>query len=685
MRARPFFSLVFLAALAGVTTAWGQMTIVNGASFDPAGPMAPGSFASIFGQNLCGQTAVGEWVGPGQLPTTLGGCSVTVSGMPAMLYFASPGQINFIVPMGLAAGVAQVMAGSGAQTQTGSMRIGPSGPGVFSMNGMGTGEGAMLHGTMWSGGPFSVTTNGQPTPISIVMTGLDESVKPTVMIGGMPVDVTFWGDAPGYAGLQQINIMLPPSLAGAGRVPVTVTSGGQTSNVTFLHLLPTTGMMQGMPGFGPGMAVRENMRRGREMSYLALNPANNTALVTDENDDVVRVISLDTKTTLATITLPAGSQAHAIAVNPAGTLAAAALSAKGSVALIDLAQNKSIAVIGVGNYPSHLAFAGSNLLVTNGASDSVSVIDATSGAITRTIAVGHGPSGIAAAGNVAVVANMQSGTLSVLNLTSFSVSTVSLAVGARPYEAAICTATNKAVITTPMSDGFVLLDLATNQITPVSTSAWNAMGPGAVATAGNLAFIANQMTAGVTVVDTAAGTVVKTLSVDPGPRALMVNPAKNQLVVLAEGTGTLDVADLTSYAITARINAGDTDRQGQWNLAVVSSISPATAPVGSSFTLTISGSSFQQVKDIEFHLMGMQAGGMGPGGMGGGMGPGGGYGEDENVKVANVQVNSSGTQITAQVQILSSAVPGLRQIRLETDQGEVMGPMFNSAFTVTAK
>ena len=34
----------------------------------------------------------------GQLPTSLGGCSVTVNGTSAMMHYASPGQINFIVP-----------------------------------------------------------------------------------------------------------------------------------------------------------------------------------------------------------------------------------------------------------------------------------------------------------------------------------------------------------------------------------------------------------------------------------------------------------------------------------------------------------------------------------------------------------------------------------------------------------
>jgi len=287
------------------------------------------------------------------------------------------------------------------------MTIAQGAPGVFSMNGMGTGTGAMLHGTMWQPGPFSTTTGGQTTPVSIYVTGLDPSTKPVVSLGGMPAEVTWFGNAPGYAGLQQININLPMGAAGVGRVPVTVTSAGQTSNVTYMTVLPTTAMMQGMPGWGGGMMMQDNAQRGHEMSYLALNPVNGTALVTDENDDAVRVISPDSQATQATITLPSGSQAHAIAVNAMGTLAGVGLAAKASVALIDLAQNKVIAVVGVGNYPSHLAFSGTNLLVTNGASGNVSVVDTNSRTVTQTIKVGFGPSGIAVANNMAIVANLQ--------------------------------------------------------------------------------------------------------------------------------------------------------------------------------------------------------------------------------------------------------------------------------------
>ncbi len=641
----------------------------------------------MFGQNLCGQTAAGNWIAPGQLPSTLAGCSVTVNGIPAMMHYVSPGQVNFIVPQNVAPGAAAVTLTNGSMLQTGSMMIAPGAPGVFAFNGMGMGAGAMLHGITFNAGAFSTTTNGQTTPVAIYLTGLDLTTKPSVSIGGMPADVTWFGNAPGFVGLQQININLPANAAGAGRVPVTVTSAGQTSNVTYMTVLPTSAMMQGMPGWGAGMMIPENAPRGRELSYLAVNPANNTALVADANDDAVRVISLDSNTTAATITLPEGSGANAIAVNDAGTLAAVALAAKASVALIDLAQNKAVAVIGTGNYPSHVAFAGASLLVANGASGTVSVVDTTARTIAQTVAVGFGPSGIAVAGNVAVVANTQAGSLSLINLTSYGVTNVPLPPGSRPHEVAIAPALNKAIITTPMSNAFLILDLATQAVTSVPTDFWNAMGPGAVVASGTLAFIANQMTASVTVVDVPAGKVLKTFSVDPGPRALAVNPAKNQLLVLAEGTGTLDLVDLNTYTIAARLNAADTERQGAWALPLISSLAPNAAAAGSApFTLTITGTNFQAVKALEFELMGMLSGGAGGGMMSGGGMMGSGMGaEDTNIKVSNVQVNSTGTQITATIQVLSGAVAGSRLLRLETDQGEVMAPMFNSLFTVTAK
>ena len=680
MKVISLLAVIGLWGIAGISQSFAQMTVVNGASFDPAQPVAPGSLTTVFGQKLCSQTMAGAWIAPGQLPTTLGGCALTVSGVPAMMQYVSPGQINFIMPGGVSSGEAPVLIHNGSQMMSGKAVVGVAGPGMFAMNGMGVGEGSMLSATMWRIGPFSTTTNGQPTYVAIYVTGLDPSTKPLVTIGGIPVDVMFFGDAPGYVGLQQINITLPASMAGVGRAPVMVTSNGRTSNVTFMHILPTTAMMQGMPGWGQGMMIGENMPRGHELSYMAFNASNNTALVTDGNDDVVRIILMSSNSTTATITLPTGSQAHSIAVNATGNQAAVGLSAKAAVALIDLSQNKVISVIGTSYYPSGLAFSGTNLLVTNGAGGTVSVIDTAAGIVTQTVNVGLGASGIAVAGGTAVVANMLASSISIINLTNYSVTNVALPAGSRPYQVAISAQANKAVITTPMSNGFLILDLGTKAFTEVGTSTWNAMGPGNVVINGNTAYIANQMTASVTVADLVSGAVVKTFPVDPGPMALAVNSANNQLFVLAEGTGTLDVVDLASYGIMTRVNAGGTERQGQFTMPWITSITPSSAAAGSSFTLTIAGSGFKGVQGIEFVLTSASMGGgmMGGGGMGGGMGQ-----QDANIQISNVQANSDGTQITASVQFLAAATVGTRQIRLETTYGEMMGMITNSLFTVT--
>jgi DNA-binding beta-propeller fold protein YncE len=266
-----------------------------------------------------------------------------------------------------------------------------------------------------------------------------------------------------------------------------------------------------------------------------------------------------------------------------------------------------------------------------------------------------------------------------MNLTNYGVTNIALPAGSRPNGVALSAQGNKAVITTPMSNQFLILDLGTKTFTPVSTSTWNGMGPGAVALNGNTIFIANQMTASVTVADLASGAVVKTFHVDPGPVALAINAATNQLLVLCEGTGTVNAIDMASYGMVSRMDAGSTDRQGQFTMPLISSMTPASAATGSTFTLNITGTGFQGVHEIEFHLT---AGGMGGGMMGGGMGGGMGQ-EDSNIQVSNVVVNAAGTEITASVQVSSAATPGTRQVRLETDYGEVMGMMTESLFTIT--
>jgi len=56
-------------------------------------------------------------------------------------------------------------------------------------------------------------------------------VQPVVTVGGAACPVTFAGAAPGFAGLDQINCVVPAGL-GSQEAAVVVTSGVRSSPVT---------------------------------------------------------------------------------------------------------------------------------------------------------------------------------------------------------------------------------------------------------------------------------------------------------------------------------------------------------------------------------------------------------------------------------------------------------------------
>lgn len=92
---------LFLILVAAAAVVCGQRPIispggvVNAASYVAGGQtgraLSPASLVSIFGSNL----AATEQVASGfPLPTTLGGTSVTLSGVPVPILYVSPRQIN---------------------------------------------------------------------------------------------------------------------------------------------------------------------------------------------------------------------------------------------------------------------------------------------------------------------------------------------------------------------------------------------------------------------------------------------------------------------------------------------------------------------------------------------------------------------------------------------------------------
>jgi uncharacterized protein (TIGR03437 family) len=58
----------------------------------------------------------------------------------------------------------------------------------------------------------------------------------SVTIGGAVAKVLFAGAQSEYAGLDQLNVVVPRSLVGAGEVPIVLTVDGQTANAVTVSL-----------------------------------------------------------------------------------------------------------------------------------------------------------------------------------------------------------------------------------------------------------------------------------------------------------------------------------------------------------------------------------------------------------------------------------------------------------------
>jgi uncharacterized protein (TIGR03437 family) len=240
----------------GAVTVAGALASVSAASFTGTA-LAPDSIVSAFGTLLATTAAVADSL---PLPTTLAGTTVRVrdsagAERPAPLFFVSPGQINCLMPAGLANGPATVTATSGdGSISIGTIQVATVAPGLFAANANGQGVASGL-ALRVSGGaqsfepiarfdpaqnrfvpmPIALGPEGDQVFLILYGTGIRnrsslEAV--TCTIGGVSVPVLFAGETPGFAGLDQVNIgPLPRSLAGRGEVDVVLMVDGRPANV----------------------------------------------------------------------------------------------------------------------------------------------------------------------------------------------------------------------------------------------------------------------------------------------------------------------------------------------------------------------------------------------------------------------------------------------------------------------
>lgn len=240
---------------AGPAGAWllptnGALSTVSAANYQTA--VAPESIVSGFGSELATGIMVATEI---PLPTVMKGASITVTdslgvSRAAPLFYVSPGQINFLIPSGTAAGRATLILVNGSVRATGEVTVASIAPGVFSADSSGSGTAAALTLRVRGNQPLVYEpvvrvspTTGQLEAIPIDLgpqgdevylilfgTGWRNRSSTTLTLGGVTVPVQFSGAHSTLIGLDQLNALIPRSLIGRGAIDAALTFNGQAAN-----------------------------------------------------------------------------------------------------------------------------------------------------------------------------------------------------------------------------------------------------------------------------------------------------------------------------------------------------------------------------------------------------------------------------------------------------------------------
>jgi uncharacterized protein (TIGR03437 family) len=222
----------------------GPSISIIGSSATGTSPFAAGQLVSIYGTQLGPTPGSGAQIGQGGVVTNSNsGTQVLFDGISAPILFTSATQVNATIPCSVAgqSSTQMVVEYMGAQSVPLTVALSPSAPGIFTDNGSGTGQGAVLNQD------YSFNSSSNPAPRGSVVifyaTGIGptspcvegqtyQSNFPTLMlpvivgVGNSGVQVLYAGQAPDLvSGVAQFNIVIP-SDATTGMVPLTLVVGG---------------------------------------------------------------------------------------------------------------------------------------------------------------------------------------------------------------------------------------------------------------------------------------------------------------------------------------------------------------------------------------------------------------------------------------------------------------------------
>jgi trimeric autotransporter adhesin len=212
--------------------------------------LAPGAVISIYGSAL----ADASLVAPGfPLPDTLVDTLVTIQGIPLPLYYVGQTQVNAIVPYSLS--ITSLNAPLQMLVQRGAILSQPVYVNVAAAEPvlLGSPGAVMDYPSNYPASP-SYTVSGStpahagdtlsiyclglgtvnpPVPDGTVPTGISNAALVQMSIGNQTATVDYQVLSPQFPGLYQVAVVIPANVAPAGgapvKVPITVSSGGQTS------------------------------------------------------------------------------------------------------------------------------------------------------------------------------------------------------------------------------------------------------------------------------------------------------------------------------------------------------------------------------------------------------------------------------------------------------------------------